>query len=153
MSGMTQSAALSALLKTATSLVNAFSTAGWTAIGFGGISNGKLITSGVMVANTLKPVLNLSGSGVLNFFGAYCADGTARTMRIQIVLDGVTVFDSTSASISAGGTGAIPVGVYHSTITMGFPDQLPFKTSCVVNMASNLGETDKFNIYEIHRMT
>jgi hypothetical protein len=145
---------VSFIQRTPTSLVNAFSANGFPCQTFNGILNGKNFLSGAMVANTLKAVLSLAGPGVLNFFGALTADATNRTMRIQIVLDGVTVYDFTSAATAASGVGAIPVGAYLPALgAIGFPDFIPFKTSCVVNMASSLGETDKFQIYEMHRMT
>ena len=37
-------------------------------------------------------------------------DGTSRTMRMQVICDGVTVFDSTSAAFASGSRGAVVVG-------------------------------------------
>lgn len=139
-------------LKTPTSLVNLFSTSGYTAASFSAPVNAKQALCGAVTATVLKPVLTLTGAGVLNFFGVYAMDATVRTMRIQIVLDGVTVFDSTSAAIAAPGQGAFPVGVWNQTNTMAYPDEIPFKTSCVINMASSLTETDKFNTFSMYRM-
>ncbi len=124
-------------------LVNQISTTAWGGVPVhGGNSElGKTYTMGAMTAATLKTVVSVTGSGVLKAFGAYTVDATARTIRMQITLDGVVVFNSNSASISNTGYGGFAVG---GTLTVeGYLDQIPFNTSMLLELASSLTETSK----------
>lgn len=103
---------------------------------------GKEVLSGALTANTLATVLSLTGPGEVPLLTSYTKDGTARTVRTVVIVDGVTVFDFTSASIGVPNRGAIVAGqVAGGGITQGNP--IRFSVSLVVQQASNLTETDK----------
>ena len=73
---------------------------------------------------------------------SYTKDATPRTVRTVVIVDGVTVFDFTSASIGVPNRGAIVAGqVAGGDVTQGNP--IRFSVSLVVQQASNLTETDK----------
>ena len=71
---------------------------------------GKEVLSGALTENTLATVLSLTGPGEVPLLTSYTKDGTARTVRTVVIVDGVTVFDFTSASISTTKRGAIVAG-------------------------------------------
>jgi hypothetical protein len=104
----------------------------------------KTSTSGAMTANALKTLLSLTGAGHISNLVLSTVDATARTMRLKITIDGVVAFDYTSASITSANTGAVICGAGNSAILSG--DGFYFNTSFLVEAASNLAETDKFNI-------
>ena len=101
---------------------------------------GQSTLSGALTAATLKGVLNVSGSGVVNYVAAWVMDTTSRTLRIKVILDGVTIADVTSSAITTSLYGLIAVGAGGSSTTI---DHLTFNTSLVVQIASSLTETDK----------
>ncbi len=133
-------------------IVNADAIAGFTPfngdIAAASTVRGKEVLSGALTANTLATVLSLTGPGEVPLLTSYTKDATARTVRTVVIVDGVTVFDFTSASISAGHRGAIVAGQLAGVaggatyyITQGNP--IRFSVSLVVQQASNLTETDK----------
>lgn len=129
-----------------TSLVNGISTTGWTNTAITTTRGDvKVILSGALIAATLATLLTVNGAGVIDLLTIKTIDATARTLRIQIVIDGITVLDSTSVSISAGDQGGVAIG---SIVDTGFvsSDSIPFNTSFVVKVASSLTETDKVAI-------
>jgi hypothetical protein len=127
-------------------LVNAQSAGGGSAGSFiagivaGNNGNAKYFASGALTANTLATLLSVTGGGVVELLGAYCADATSRTIRVKIVIDGITAFDATSAAIAAGNQGIMCIGSGGTTIV---PSFVPFKSSLLVQVASSLSETDK----------
>mgnify|MGYP006372658323 FL=1 len=133
-------------------IVNADATAGFTPFN-GDIDatapwRSKEVLSGALTANTLATVLSLTGPGEVPLLTSYTKDATARTVRTVVIVDGVTVFDSTSASISVAKRGAIVAGELAGVpgaatyyVTQGNP--IRFSVSLVVQQASNLTETDK----------
>jgi hypothetical protein len=115
--------------------------------------NVKAGLSGVMSANTFKTLLSVSGPGQIDVAAITTADTTSRTIKMRITLDGVTApyaFDpGMSAAITAADTGIMPVG---SLVTGGvIPDPVVFNTSCLIEIASSLGETDKIKTYLKYR--
>ena len=130
-------------------IVNSNATAGFTPLNVDiDAALGKEVLSGALTANTLATVLSLTGPGEVPLLTSYTKDGTARTVRTVVIVDGVTVFDFTSASISVAKRGAIVAGELAGTpggatfyVTQGNP--IRFSVSLVVQQASNLTETDK----------
>ena len=131
-------------------IVNANAIAGFTPlngdIAAPGAALGKEVLSGALTANTLATVLSLTGPGEVPLLTSYTKDGTARTVRTVVIVDGVTVFDFTSASIGVAKRGAIVAGEWAGVpgglyVTQGNP--IRFSVSLVVQQASNLTETDK----------
>ena len=133
-------------------IVNADAIAGFTPlngdIAAAAAGRSKEVLSGALTANTLATVLSLTGPGEVPLLTSYTKDATARTVRTVVIVDGVTVFDFTSASISTTKRGAIVAGELAGTpggatfyVTQGNP--IRFSVSLVVQQASNLTETDK----------
>lgn len=141
----------SPLLATPRVIVNGFSANGQTTIlmnpGPSSLGAFKSTLSGALTANTLATMLTISGPGVLSFLGISTVDATARTLRLQLTLDGTVAFDATSASTSTSNYGFAAVGAfqaYSATVASGmYADELPFNASMVVKIASSLSETDK----------
>lgn len=104
---------------------------------------GKVITAGAMTANVLTPIISVTGQGVIDYLAVFAADATARTMRLQLVLDGNVVMDTTS---NGGGAsyGGVMVGGPNNNIGGGYGtsyQSVPFRSSFVLNIASSLTET------------
>lgn len=128
-------------------IVNSNAVAGFTPLNISiDAATGKEVLSGALTANTLATVLSLTGPGEVPLLTSYTKDATVRTVRTVVIVDGVTVFDSTSASIGVANRGAIVAGELAGTsgayyVTQGNP--IRFSVSLVVQQASNLTETDK----------
>ena len=131
-------------------IVNADAVAGFTPlngdIDASAAGRGKEVLSGALTANTLATVLSLTGPGEVPLLTSYTKDATVRTVRTVVIVDGVTVFDFTSASIGVANRGAIVAGelawaggTYY--VTQGNP--IRFSVSLVVQQASDRTETDK----------
>ena len=136
-------------------IVNADAVAGFTPyngdIDAASISRSKEVLSGALTANTLKTVLTVTGPGSVPLLTSYTKDATARTVRTVVIVDGTTAFDFTSASISIAKRGAIVAGELTGNpvsatfyLTQGEP--IRFSNSLVVQIASDLTETDKLAI-------
>ena len=109
----------------------------------------KEVLSGALTANTLATVLSLTGPGEVPLLTSYTKDATVRTVRTVVIVDGVTVFDFTSASIGVAKRGAIVAGELAAVasgsaayfVAQGNP--IRFSVSLVVQQASDRTETDK----------
>lgn len=126
-------------------IVNYFSAGGTQtpSISASSLSNSVETLSGALTANTLKTIHNLSGRGRLNLLHVYTKDTTSRTVRAVVVIDGVTVFDATSSAITTSGSGIVPVGIVVATNGALVFQPIDYQSSCVVQIASSLSETDK----------
>lgn len=110
-------------------------------------ASAREVLSGALTAATLKTLLTISGAGELFHLMAYTKDGTSRTVRCRVTLDGVVVFDATTAAIALTNTGLIVVGADNLSATIVTNrGSMRFVTSCVVEVASSLSETDKMAI-------
>jgi len=130
-----------------TSIVRATSSAGATGtVLVAGLGGEKATLSGALTANTLKTMLNISGAGVLKACAVQALDTTSRTLRLKITFDGVVVFDPGASAANTTKNSAI-VGVggittYNPTTFILAFERIPFNTSCLVEIASSLSETD-----------
>lgn len=108
-------------------------------------NNAKEILSGALTANTLASLSGfpLSGRGRLNLLTAYTKDATSRTIRVQVIVDGTTVYDATSDAITNSGSGVVPVGVVTSATGALEMQPIDFQTSLDIKIASSLTETNK----------
>jgi len=115
--------------------------------------------SGVCVAGVLKTALNLTGAGTLDIFSIQSLDPTSRTLRVVITIDNqsVPVYDKTSPVISTANAGIVPVGITNYIIASGvcalMAEPMVFKSSCLVQFASSLSETDAVLINYQYRKT
>lgn len=131
-------------------VTNGFSAAGaaGVAINTGGL---KTVASGALTANTLASVTGfpVTGAGELAALALTCVDTTSRTLRLQVIADGVTVFDSSaSAAIVTAGNGIAACGNFVNigsafAQTCGGP--IRFNSSLDVKACSSLTETAKIN--------
>lgn len=115
----------------------------------GAITYGKTTQTGSLTAGVLSSALiNISGTaGELTSLYMTTNDATARTMRMEVVADGVTVFDSTTASVAASGSGfwAVANGQVTSSVYVS-TNPIVFNSTLTVKVASSLTETDKTQI-------
>lgn len=95
------------------------------------------VLSGALTANTLKTLVSITTGGAIPFLSAYAKNATTRTIRLVVICDGVTVFDATSAAVTAANAGLMAAG---SPGLIGAP--IRFSASCVIQVASSLSETD-----------
>ena len=106
----------------------------------------KVVASGACTANTLKTILSLSGSGVLSFLAVESANTTSRTHRIKVTLDGIVIFDATTAAVTSVALINAVIGslsnVVASTSSSVEFEPLAFNTSLLVEYADSLSETD-----------
>ena len=126
------------------SIINAFSSGG-TATAYSLSSNNVLEQlSGSLTADTLKTMVSHTGRGRVNALMIYTKDGTSRTLRCKLTVDGVVVFDATSNAVASPGWGMIVIG---GAITNSVEFQpIDYQESLLVEIASSLTETDKVAI-------
>ena len=105
-------------------------------------ATGLQILSGALTAATYKELVAVTGAGSVKWAAVRCVDATARTLGLKVVIDGVTVFDAVSNSISATNSGMIAVGSKNGSydVTDG---HAPFNSSLSIQVKSSLTETDK----------
>jgi len=130
-------------------LVNAYSTTGFTVQASRPDSQAtntgaKIVASGSLSAGVLTTILNVSASGVISFLAAWTTDETTKTIRVQLTIDDVVVFDSTSANTGVTLTGLTVLGA-NTSGGIGY-EPIVFKKSCVVKIANSNPETDKIGI-------
>lgn len=132
------------------SIVNGFSSGGSVTAGSIAASvvnnMAREVLSGALTANTLATVLSVSGAGYVPHLTVYTKDTTSRTVRIQVVVDGTTVFDATSSATTTSGAGMVVVGSGTSSGNTISDFPLSFGSTLVVKIASSLSETDKVAI-------
>jgi len=109
----------------------------------------QLSSGSTGAAGTLTTILSVTGRGTINFCAPACADATARTIRLKITVDGVSIFDATSSSISTANHGIVGIGAFNYTTAPFIVFQpINFYTSLLVQIASSVSsETDKINTF------
>lgn len=141
------------------SIINSFSTTGAAGIvtlltGSEAAKAVKVVGLGATTANVLKTVLSVTGAGQIDFLGMTTADGTARTLRIKVTIDGTVVFDSTTASIALSNGGISVIGIAPSATSVSMTLQPTFfNTSLLVEAASSLTEATPANVGYNYRTT
>lgn len=130
-----------------TSIVNFYSSGGvssGTNITATPNNNAKEVLSGALTAGALSGALvNVTGRGRLNLAAAYSKDGTARNIRLQVVVDGTAVFDATTNSVANVGYGLVAVGSLDLSNGAQVYQPVDFYQSLIIRVASSLTETDK----------
>lgn len=125
-------------------IINTWSAGGALCVAIGSAHNAKSTASGSLTANVLKSMLSISGAGVLKIAAVYATDTTSRTMRLKITLDGTAVFDATSAECTTSAGTQVGVGSLAPPVSPAIlPERIVFNSSCVVEIASSLSETDR----------
>lgn len=143
--------------RTPAAIVNAWSGGGVVAAYPVYQGSNKLTLSGAVSAGVLVTALNLTGAGVLKICAVQAQDATARTMRLKVTLDGVAVFDATTASSTTASGIQLAVGHMLGPVVSGgiytlLPDRVHFNSSCLVEIASSLGETNKIGLLSTHEV-
>jgi len=103
--------------------------------------------SGALTANVLKEMVNVSGSGYIDYLALRRVDGTVRSTRIVLHIDGAVVIDMASSAIAKFGAVQYVVGIGQS---LGPP--IPFAKSFAVEISSSLTEIDKLTYYIRYRI-
>ena len=129
-----------------TSIVTAYSSGGVSTANLNTGARGIEAKSGAGTANTLATILTVSGSGYMPYLVAYSASATpTHTVRVQVIVDGVTAFDATSGTITTtAGTGIPVVDAVPAdpTYAGGVAWPIRFNTSLVVKVCSSQSGTD-----------
>jgi len=130
-------------------LYNASTASGWTALGvLVSPALARVATSGALTANALADLLNESGSaGQIDQFSIKTNDTTARTMRVVIIVDGTTILDVTSASITSTHSGGVWAGVVGASNELFQLPPIKYTNSIQLSYASSVTETGKFTTY------
>lgn len=105
-----------------------------------------LAATGALSAGVLATVLSLSGRGAISFLACSGVDTTARTHRLKVTLDGVVIFDATTASTSNAGSVLAAIGFFIPSSTVNAApifEPLVFNSSLLVEYASSVTETAK----------
>ena len=134
------------------SIVNYYSSGGVNsavAIVASSVNGCKEITPPTLtLAATLYTALTVTGRGCVNIISAYTGNTTSRTVRLQVIVDGVTIFDATTDAITTSGHGLVAVGQVGDAggtgVSQVFQPVL-FNASLVVKVASSV-PTDATNI-------
>lgn len=110
----------------------------------------KAVLSGALTANTLATIVTLTGQGFVPIIALQQEDATSRTLRLQVLVDGVTAFDSTSAAAATQYRALVAAGnvIQESSGKYQLADGWPvrFFASCVIKVASSITETDKLSV-------
>lgn len=133
------------LLNGSSALV-AVATANAKPLTFGQVPMARTVASGPTTAGVLKTILSLSGSGVISLLAVESVDATSRTHRLKVTLDGVVIFDATSAAVASVSQVLSAIGGI-SYIIASLPvavslEPLAFSTSLLIEYACSLTETD-----------
>jgi hypothetical protein len=140
---------LGAAGRSPTSIVNAFSSGGVSAVIAYLANFAKGILSGAMTANTYKELLSVTGAGVITSLTGIVLDATSRTLGLKLVVDGITVFDAVTDTVTTINKGITIAGfVQGATIsaTFAMTPFIPFHSSFAVSLKSSLTETDKMKL-------
>lgn len=136
-------------------VINFYSTGGTAA--YPGASNhfGRELLSGPLTANTFTTVLSATGKGEVPLLSCYTKDGTSRTLRLRVTVDGVVVFNpAATAAIVQAGNGIFAAGSPVASISgpLGHGAPIRYNSSLLVEVASSLTETDKLALgYVLHQ--
>jgi len=102
-----------------------------------------LVPSGLMSAGVLKQLLSINGSGDISSL-CVANSGVNQTIRVKVTVDGVVVWDYTTASSSGVVVGAFLTG--RPTVSAAQTGPIVFKTSVLVEAASSVNGTDTMSL-------
>lgn len=124
--------------RVASQIVNKYSTSGVaTVAALGSNLDASTIRLTAGGAGALVTALNLTGPGEVCSLAAYYDTITGTpSLRAKITIDGVVVFDATSAGASLN-TGVQLIGDHTTSGSTGTSDPEPFKTSFLLEVASS----------------
>lgn len=111
--------------------------------------------SGALTANVLSTPVDVTGSGIIKFLSLHVKDTTSRTIRLKVTIDGIVVYDITTAAITTSFNGINPIGAFSyagGSWALQF-DSLIFNNNYKVEIASSLTETDKLSVVTYYHLT
>lgn len=111
------------------------------------LTSAKNTLSGAMTAGVLKTVLSVSGKGKLPLLAVKFIDGTSRTVRVKITIDGGVAFDYTSAAIASAGDFVVIIGNVGASSYVQEALPITWNSSLLIELADSLTETDKLGAY------
>lgn len=137
--------------------INGRTVTGSVAVGTATLANmsaiGKAELSGALTANTWKTVVNITtGAGVVKLANVFQMDTTARSLGIQISLEGVVVYTNYLVPAPTAGHGINAIGATLGASTWQL-ERIPFNTSFKLEIKSSLTETDKLAYMAIYDLT
>lgn len=96
---------------------------------------------GAYTAGTLQTIISHTGRGRVNMLNVYTKNGTSRTLRLKLTVDGTVIFDATSSAIASNGFGVQVLGGI-DTVGGGPLSLQPvdYNESLLVEVASSLSE-------------
>jgi len=124
-------------------VVRPFAATGSVITGLGTNQDGVTsVASGTTTGGVLKSIFSYTGGGgIMSHLSIRTANATARTIRLKVTIDGVSVYDNTSSSISSADRGFILSGVISGSSTNILPPLL-WANSITIEIASSLGESN-----------
>jgi|GEM_PF-5694737 len=141
-------------------IYNAYSTNGAALQVLNNPPPGALIIPGGQTANVLQTVLSVTGSGTISYLQVALSNANVSnaTMRCQLMLDGVIVFDATSSSTPPNTQGYLYgmdiVGLTTGTVASGLVmalDQITFQKSMSIAVCSSWTGNPSVNTAVIYR--
>lgn len=116
---------------------------------------GNYLITGALTATVLTTILSVSGEGYIDYIGCASVDAISRTLRLQILIDGVIVYDKVSGSITTASAGFFGVGSGGATGGNGSGSafiHVSFNSSFTVKVASSLTEINKSFIKTVYTL-
>lgn len=133
-------------LPSTSSITNYYSSGGVSSPNLHLLTTVPSVASGAGTADTLATVLSVTGAGYCPFLICYSNSAVpAHTVRCQVIVDSVTVFDATSDTITTTlGRGVVVVNAMTSGVSNTVPSGVPirFNYSLEVKVASSQSGTD-----------
>lgn len=129
------------------SIINAFSAGGVSTSSLAAGSGALAVTAASAYSatpGTLQSVISHTGRGRLNALNIYATNVTPRTLRLKLTIDGTVVFDATSNSVSASGSGMFVVGVLTTSTVIYQP--IDYQESLLIEVASSVASDAAANI-------
>lgn len=131
------------------SIINAFSAGGVSTTGLAaGPTFGALAVTAASAYSatpgTLQTVISHTGRGRVNVLNIYATNATPRDLRLKLTIDGTVVFDATSNSVSASGSGMFVVGVLTTSTVIYQP--IDYQESLLIEVASSVASDAAANI-------
>lgn len=127
-----------------TSLVNAFSVANFNAVTPFQVPQyiAKRTLSGAYTTGVEKNILSISGKGMVSYLDVVCVNGANKTVTVRLNIDGVDVFNFTSAAATFAPGAGMWLSGSSSALNAYSDTPLYFKTSLDVFITCNATENN-----------
>jgi len=108
--------------------------------------------SGAMTANQWKDLIDIAGSGVLQFAALGAQNSTSRTVDFEIILDGNTIYPGSEAIAAARwfvGVGAVTLNSSSAVLAWSF-DPKPYRSTLKIRARQTDTATDSLRLDYAH---